>query len=1030
MPTKLLPKTSAYQRNKSEITPLFLGEVALSVCLVDRCRGLEPVFQMTHRKTKKERDIMSKSKSRKGYAVGALVALVSSLFTFAPAQADANGPVTLLPTEGSTYNTIIGSPISLSSTQDPATYVEDSAESNSEATYYVISNPDEAEITITYKTNPTDIVGNVGPTFSYVTYSATGVGTAASTSTAAITFAGKDNAGMKITTTLSKIAVSAATSISSAVKLNTISIDTNETTTTTVTVQTLVDTDTSSDGVGIANGFDRVSKEETVVMYAPGSVTATTTIASLNAGGTTSKVTVVYGNSVNPFFVEDKTSVSIFKQGTIVALSSSPGQVTTNRIQGYITSSKTAVVAAGVITAGYSNSDLTTATDLLTEMTAMSDWDASIYSAQAYYNYGTNHVTVGAASAVANVSAGSSTTVDGLSLSHVATLDTDFTVTAANATLSARSGTKALTINAQIRSGSADLEFANAELKAVLSENSLAAASSITITGAATALVDGGSAVTAYGRTDSDGKASFTINSNNGTKADSVNVHVYVKDSAGLWVSYTSAETNESGINVVWSNATSDPSFAASPTDYVSGANPSVTLKVKDQFGGPLNAIDSKPLQVYVVASFGGVADATKYAATANVVGGAATFTFANFAPAGGLAQLNATLIYGGTTVKSGNVVKSEVVNVYNTAVSSELAVVDSFATDVSYVDFVTGDTEDVAVAAAVLDAGLSSSEGVAVTGNVLNTKGVGQPGVAVTVAAEGILFLADGVYSLGTATTAANEFGAFSVTAIAHTVYAKGTTVTITADGLSATTLLVTYLPATLDDANLDLSWSTPANVVKNTTYAVTVTLADKWGNPIAATTSSNNAVSILGAGSVEVNSVPTAASRNFDKNGQVTVFMRSVKDVAGPGSLTATLATGAGAWVYPTGVTGAAGGNVANVGTFNVTNTKATAWDESAWSNELAKNIEVLDSAAGIVTAQKVNAGSFKGYVALYAKGYEGQRMSAKVGNDWVIVPSIPAATNDLFRAVEFVGAGVDISVRIYIDRVLLATIPLLTK
>jgi len=62
--------------------------------------------------------------------------------------------------------------------------------------------------------------------------------------------------------------------------------------------------------------------------------------------------------------------------------------------------------------------------------------------------------------------------------------------------------------------------------------------------------------------------------------------------------------------------------------------------------------------------------------------------------------------------------------------------------------------------------------------------------------------------------------------------------------------------------------------------------------------------------------------------------------------------------------------------------------------------------------------------------AKGCEGQRKSAKVGNDWVIVPAIPKRTNDLFRAVEFVGAGVDISVRIYIDRVLLATIPLLTK
>ena len=54
----------------------------------------------------------------------------------------------------------------------------------------------------------------------------------------------------------------------------------------------------------------------------------------------------------------------------------------------------------------------------------------------------------------------------------------------------------------------------------------------------------------------------------------------------------------------------------------------------------------------------------------------------------------------------------------------------------------------------------------------------------------------------------------------------------------------------------------------------------------------------------------------------------------------------------------------------------------------------------------------------------------MSAEVGNDWVVVPSVPAATNDPFRAVEFVGAGFDISLRIYIDRVLVATIPLLTK
>ena len=79
---------------------------------------------------------------------------------------------------------------------------------------------------------------------------------------------------------------------------------------------------------------------------------------------------------------------------------------------------------------------------------------------------------------------------------------------------------------------------------------------------------------------------------------------------------------------------------------------------------------------------------------------------------------------------------------------------------------------------------------------------------------------------------------------------------------------------------------------------------------------------------------------------------------------------------------------------------------------------------------STSKVNAGSFKGFVAVYAKGHEGSRLSAKVGNDWIIVPSIPAATNDLYRLVDFTGAGVDVAVRIYIDRVLVDTINLTTR
>lgn len=76
---------------------------------------------------------------------------------------------------------------------------------------------------------------------------------------------------------------------------------------------------------------------------------------------------------------------------------------------------------------------------------------------------------------------------------------------------------------------------------------------------------------------------------------------------------------------------------------------------------------------------------------------------------------------------------------------------------------------------------------------------------------------------------------------------------------------------------------------------------------------------------------------------------------------------------------------------------------------------------------SSQKLNAGSFKGYVALYAKGYEGRKLSAKVGNDWVIVDSIES---DFERYVEFTGAGYEINVRMFIDREFVFSKILITK
>ena len=79
---------------------------------------------------------------------------------------------------------------------------------------------------------------------------------------------------------------------------------------------------------------------------------------------------------------------------------------------------------------------------------------------------------------------------------------------------------------------------------------------------------------------------------------------------------------------------------------------------------------------------------------------------------------------------------------------------------------------------------------------------------------------------------------------------------------------------------------------------------------------------------------------------------------------------------------------------------------------------------------TGQKVNAGSFKGYVVIYALNYEGQRLSAKVCEDWVIVPSIPSSRNNLYRYVEKTVSVLQCNVRIFIDRELVRTVYLTTR
>jgi len=217
--------------------------------------------------------------------------------------------------------------------------------------------------------------------------------------------------------------------------------------------------------------------------------------------------------------------------------------------------------------------------------------------------------------------------------------------------------------------------------------------------------------------------------------------------------------------------------------------------------------------------------------------------------------------------------------------------------------------------------------------------------------------------------------------------------TVTIT-NGTDTTTSKVVVNPArSADGAAISLDTTT---IAASSTKVITGTLRDANGNPVNTSGSATILVTYnpTGNAGIPIGTMPTET----DVDGEFTILVLTGANDAGTAVVSVTY--------YKDGASGTAAADVLT----------------------LTQAVTVGGTAAGVVAAdKKVNAGSFKGYVAVYAKGYAGQRLSAKVGNDWMVVESL---ASNFERVVEFTGAGYTIAVRIYIDRVLVDTITVTTK
>jgi hypothetical protein len=88
--------------------------------------------------------------------------------------------------------------------------------------------------------------------------------------------------------------------------------------------------------------------------------------------------------------------------------------------------------------------------------------------------------------------------------------------------------------------------------------------------------------------------------------------------------------------------------------------------------------------------------------------------------------------------------------------------------------------------------------------------------------------------------------------------------------------------------------------------------------------------------------------------------------------------------------------------------------------------KVITVGAAAAAPATDQKLTVGSFKGFVAIYALNYTGQKLSAKVAGKWLVENNL----SRFERVVRLTGAAIPIVVDLYIDGKFVRTENIVTK
>ena len=325
-------------------------------------------------------------------------------------------------------------------------------------------------------------------------------------------------------------------------------------------------------------------------------------------------------------------------------------------------------------------------------------------------------------------------------------------------------------------------------------------------------------------------------------------------------------------------------------------------------------------------------------------------------------------------------------------AVNATLMATSQGAGLIPRIEVVPGESTDTRPVESANPPGYEKTEYFMIEGVLTDFAGRPVAGGTLIIAGEGVLFntgsLAESTkqnYTIGSTSVTASATGEYSIQARSNIA---GEHIITVVSGEAIQPKVITFQQA-LSSSGSRLEIEAPKSTME-ARFEVTVSLRDVFSNPVRVSDTGKFFLKYEGLGT---------ASETFDAT-----------DIDGLASFTVNL-------------------DSQRIGVGTVTASYDGDGDPATLGDNLVatKKIYIGQPAP---SRQKITVGTLKGYVVIYALGHQGDRLSANVGKDWVIVPAIPKSPNFLFRFAEPVGEGVDLAVRVYINRVLVDTAYLTTR